>query len=174
MAKLNSGFNDMLPELSSSFKERGVVSLSNILMPSALADVLCLKLKEKYEPLKFSYSFAKGPVWKGELEVFLSGIVGKKIKFKQLEWRKFKSGDYTLLYDSLPKERGFVVMIDIIPLSQEWGGYSSFIGDSGEVARVIAQKNTLTLVNAKGCRHFVKRVNHHSKNQRIFLYGVLQ
>lgn len=173
MAKINSGFDSMMGEVSSSFREQGVVSLSDVLMPSALADVLGLKWKQKYDPLKFSYSVAKGPEWKLELEVFLSKIAGKTLKFKKLEWRKFKHKDYTLLYDSL-KPEGFVVMIDIVPMAQEWGGYSSFIGDSGEVARVIAEKNTLTLINAKGLRHFVKRVNHHSKAPRIFLYGVLQ
>lgn len=173
MARINSGFDEMIGEISSSFRTQGVVSLSDVLMPSALADVLGLKWKQKYEPLKFSYSFAKGPVWKSELEVFLSKIAGKRLKFKQLEWRKFKHKDYTLLYDSLKPESGFVVMADIVPREQEWGGYSSFIGDSGEVARVIAEKNTLTLVNAKGLRHFVKRVNHHSRSPRIFLYGVL-
>jgi hypothetical protein len=173
MAKINSGFDELLDSIQDSFKQQGVVSLGNFLMPSALADVLGLSWKVKYEPLKFSYSFAKGPSWKSELEVFLSKIVGKKLKFKVLEWRKFKHGDYTLLYDSLKEESGFVVMVDIVPREQEWGGYSSFISRSGEVARVVAEKNTLTLVNAKGLRHFVKRVNHHSKSPRIFLYGVL-
>jgi hypothetical protein len=112
-------------------------------------------------------------LWKAELEVFISKIVGKKLKFKSLEWRKFKKGDYTLLYDSLKPESGFVVMVDIVPVAQEFGGFSSFIGDSGEVARVIPGKNTLTLVNAKGLRHFVKKLNHYS-HSRIFLYGVLQ
>lgn len=174
MARINSGFDEIIDEISSFFRTKGVVSLNNILMPSALADVLGLKWAEKYEPLKFSYSFARGPVWKSELEVFLSKIVGKKLKFKVLEWRKFKHKDYTLIYDGLKPESGFVVMVDIVPGAQEWGGYSSFIGDSGEVARVVAEKNTLTLVNAMSLRHFVKRVNYHSKASRIFLYGVLQ
>jgi|GEM_PF-4904884 len=174
MGKLNSGFDDMMDEISVLFRVRGVVSLQNILLSSALADVLGLKWKLKYEPLKFSYSFAKGPLWKNELGAFVSKIVQKNLKFKSLEWRKFKPGDYTLLYDSLPKETGFVLMIDVVPIDESWGGYSSFIDKNGEVSRVIAEKNTLTLVNAKGLRSFVKKLNHHSKGARIFLYGVLQ
>jgi len=174
MANLNSGFDGMMKDISNSFRKQGVVSLSDFLMPSALADVLGLKWKQKYEPLKFSYSYAKGPDWKSELEVFISKIVGRKLKFKLLEWRKFKKGDYTLLYDSLKPESGFVVMVDVVPVAQECGGFSSFIGDSGEVARVVAEKNTLTLVDVAGLRYFVKRLNHYSKSPRIFLYGVLQ
>lgn len=173
MDKINPGFDIVMPSIVSAFVGRGVVSLKNVLLPSVIVDSARAVWKKRYEPQKFSYSVAKAPSWKLELKDFVSRIAQTDFDWAVCEWRRFDERDYTLLFDSLKPHEGVVLFLDVANIPQEWGGYSSFVGD-GEVMRVVAEANTLTVINAKGLREFTKRLNHNAKNPRVFLYGVLK
>lgn len=161
---------NVLSEARKYLLKNGNVQLLDILSNKGFKKLSSAKWSHKYEPLKFSVHVANPPIIERlpELLQFLTGLKQWKYSFLSL-----KQGDYSVLYDSMKPGKGFAFFLDINSLGESWGGYTSFM-KKGEVFRVVPKKNSLTLINQSGLRHFHKYVNHKAKNPRTFLYGVLQ
>ncbi|HLF55008.1 MAG TPA: hypothetical protein VI612_04780 [Candidatus Nanoarchaeia archaeon] len=160
----------VLSEARKYLMKNGNVQLLDILSSKGLKKLSNAKWSHKYEPLKFSVHVANPPIIERlpALLQFLTGLKQWKYSFLSL-----KQGDYSVLYDKLKPSKGFAFFLDINSLDESWGGYTSFMKKE-EVFRVVPKKNSLTLINQSGLRHFHKYVDHKARNPRIFLYGVLQ
>jgi hypothetical protein len=171
---LNSAYDeDTLHQAQRSFGLSGNIQLQSFLSEKGFALFKHLKFRHVYVPEKCCYSIAGAPELKG-FNAVLSSIVGKKVKAKSVFCFMFGKGDYTLLYDAIKPGSGVAFFLDLFDFDESLGGFSSFLKDSKEVFRVVAKSNSLTLVNQSGLKSFVKFVNHHAPNPRVFLYGVLQ
>jgi len=141
----------------------------------AVAEISSLSWKKIYEPEKRKYAEAKYdlPI---ELIAFISKIVGKKLRVIYPAAYGFSHGDYTLLQDEA-QPSGILIQLELTPTWDEsWGGYTSFVNESGEVIRITPQGNTLVIVDhASKMKHFTKYVNHlSSTHKRVFIQALLK
>jgi len=114
-----------------------------------------------------------------ELIQLLQQITGRKIKTQ--EWRLFLPHHYTLRKDHDENEKKkdekqnqqmkkgkIFALLDLASLDESWGGYTSVVGDAGEVIRIIPQANTLSIITiAHDQDHFVKYVNCTAASPRV-------
>jgi hypothetical protein len=140
-----------------------------------VAEISSLGWKKIDEPEKRKYAEAKYdlPI---ELVQFISKIVGKRLKVIYSGAYEFSHGDYTLLQDEA-QPSGILIQLELTPKWDEtWGGYTSFVNESGEVVRITPQANTLVIVDQTSkMKHFTKYVNHLSGTQkRVFIQALLK
>lgn len=151
------------------------VQLEGVLSEGALKEIVKAKFVKVYEPLKWSYGYAKSPAFvrSNEFKRLIETAVGVPVKLSYTNLARFDKGDYTVLYDALKPAKGFIFFIDLVSLDESCGGFTSFVGvDGKEVVRVVPRKNTLSIINADGLRFFTKYVNHRAKRPRMFILGV--
>ncbi len=154
--------------------EEGCVQLQDFLQKDTLDKMVLLckerKVKRVWRPLECLYSFFE---WKDsvkEIQVFLGKVFNKSLKSVRgyyFEWR-----DYLLLQDKKGEEEGYVVLLDLTSgWEKEAGGYSSFLEDNVEKARIYPVINSLSIVKTtKKTKCLVKYVNHKAeKRRRLFL-----
>jgi len=173
---LNSFYTEKIIEkLHELYAEHRNVNVLKILNAGALKEFKNLKWKRCYEPMKCSYDVASPPrfVKSDEFKALITKVTGRRGKIS-VECRRFRKGDYTVLYDKLKPGKGVLFILNLTKMDQSWGGWSTFIRGNEEVARLIPSENALFIINNTGLRSFVKYVNHHAKQPRVFLYGVLQ
>lgn len=163
----------VLEKAGAHFKKNGNVKLLKFLAHQRLKGLARREWKRVYDPLRWSYRVAPPPEFVNGLPDCLRPVVGKR-ELALAECRKFRKGDYTLLFDGLKKGKGVAFFLDVNTVDELWGGYTSFVKGHEEVVRVVPQKNALFLVNQDGLKDFTKYVNHHAKRPRVFVYGVLQ
>ncbi len=110
--------------------------------------------------------FLSSPFFAG----IVSSLAGKKIQYHSMQWFSFGHGQYTLLHDSLQQEPGLYLFFDCAQWNPEWGGFTSFIQDNEEVARILPRQNTATFISiGEGTRYFSRYVTHHAKRHRRIL-----
>lgn len=150
------------------------VQLEGVLSHQALAELSRVKFVRVHQPLKWSYGYAKSPAFVKSMEFarLIEGAVGIPVRISYTNIACFEKGDYTVLYDALKPARGFVFFLDVFSLDESCGGFTSFVGKTGEMVRVVPKRNVLSIIKADGLRFFTKYVNHHAKSPRVFLIGV--
>lgn len=150
------------------------LQLEGVLSEEALKEFAKVKFVKVYQPLKWSYGYAKSPAFVRSKEFvrLVGDAVGVPVRLVYSNVVRFDKGDYTVLYDALKPAKGFVFLLDIVDGDELAGGYTSFVNGEGEVVRVVPRKNTLSIIRADGLRFFTKYVNHYAKRPRVFILGV--
>ena len=101
---------------------------------------------------------------------FLQKISGKKVKSLSLDARKFQHIDYTLIKNSLEKEKGFIFLFFVCDnWRKEFGGNKIF-SINGENIIFTPMGNSIVFLNLnKKTKSFYQYVNSLSKRKEFFV-----
>ncbi len=143
------------------YRQEGSVALTNIPVKQTRT-----VWKEVCDPYTHRYLAGTLPAWTKDIVTIAERVTGLKIVKK--EFRRFREGDYTVIYDKMKTGKGAIALLDL----NDSNAYCSFVKDE-EVVRAPARKNTLFIVNNTGLKHFFKYLNHRQQ-PRTVLYLELQ
>lgn len=144
------------------YREAGSVALTNIPVKKTRT-----AWKEECDPYTHRYMIGALPAWTTDIVKLTERVTGLKVINKEL--RKFREGDYTVIYDAMETGKGAIALLDL----EDSNAYCSFIKHDQELIRAPARKNTLFIVNNTGLKHFFKYLNHRQQ-PRTVLYLELQ
>jgi len=131
-------------------------------------------LKKEFIPQLYSYSSAdfKDKDIISTINNLISYLFNKSSKLSSSRIFSFQHRDYTLLSDSIRQDDGVKVIIELTDnWNDEANGYTSFVKDKKEVARINVINNSVSIIRTNNdMRSFVKYVNYKSKDKkRIFI-----
>lgn len=154
-----------------AFRRDGAVILSKVLREESLRTlrtrILKVKSVKNYHPLMHRMAVAQGPgvdsaVAASGLMGLLEALTGKRYTATVYH---FGRGDFSLLHKEVAAESGAVAFFDAShSWKRMWGGYVGVGNDALHIS-----PDSFVLLNMKGKRWFVKRVNHGAKEAKIIL-----
>lgn len=145
-----------------TYREAGSIAITDIKVKQTK-----ITWKENYEPYTHRYLSGTLPIWTKDIVKIAEHTTGLKTVRKEL--RKFREGDYTVIYDDMRTGKGAIALYDL----EDSNAYCSLIKHDQEIIRSPARKNTLFIVNNTGLKHFFKYLNHRQQ-PRTVLYLELQ
>jgi len=163
---------DVLNQANAVLKKENIVELKQIFVSGSLSvirtEILSLKTKKEYHPLKHSWNVFEG----AELDHILDSVgiipalsAGFKMKHPKAKLYILRDGDYSLLHDDVSEENGTVAFLDISDQwNNNWGGYLGIEQEKFEL-----EPNSILITNLFGQRFFFKRINHHANADKIII-----
>ncbi len=178
---------ETLVQIRSELVRKKNILLKNFFIAKKMSEILKeinkSKLKEKYIPNQYKYSYLS-PAVKMQKEVqlffsfllsqtfrnYVSFITGKKISTGNICVKIYDKGCYKLIHDTPVKER-IRAIIDLTPFWENLYGGTFGIHDGKEFLTIPLKQNDLSIILCnKNTRDFVLYVKHFAKRKkRVFV-----
>ncbi len=172
---------EILKSITEEFKKNKSVQLLQILSPQKYAQVVKKLLSQQFMPRKipdeFSYQSTESNPLVSDvckaLEPLIRTVTGKKLANKHIEL--YQQRDYTVRRDEVQRKKRWEMILDLITFDESWGGYTSIVDDSGEIARFVPTANSLTIIELdENQDSFVKYVNCLAERPRLLIRVALR
>lgn len=125
---------------------------------------------------KFSYSKCKLPTLarevfdSPELKFIVQNIVGGRLGKINLELKKFKHKDYTIIHDSGIKQNQLEFFFFVCNLwNQKWGGNKIYIKKGKSYIFPPRENSFILIQNQRNAKDFIQYVNHLAKKNYFYI-----